>query len=57
MIKGLNNAQLVGAYKQAKRVFIQAVEGTRKQNTIDNIMTMLWWELDKRNIDLREYIG
>lgn len=56
MINKLSNAQLVAEYQKTKKLFIQAKEGTEEEKIIDMKLTVLFLEMDKRNIDLREYI-
>lgn len=55
-INKLNDNELVKEYKIAKMNFVQAEEFTDKEKQAEEKYDNLWKELQKRNIDLRNYI-
>jgi len=54
-IKDLSNVELVKEYKQAKKNFIQAIEGTPEEIEADTIVAELFAEIKDRDLDLRDY--
>lgn len=52
----LNDNELVNKYKEARKCYINAKEFSLEEKQAEEKYDNLWQELQKRNIDLRNYI-
>jgi len=54
-IKNLTDIELVKKYKLARENFLNSIDGTQEEKQTENTYSKLSEELNKRNLDLRDF--